>query len=91
MALFAFLLGAVSSLVVVFILLVNFINKTEEKIEKEYDDTKKALEEPDLQVFFLSPFYSHLFFTTRTKFNDKLSHHYPSNTFFFFFFISCTF
>jgi hypothetical protein len=50
MGLFVFLLGAVSSLVVVFVLLVNFINKAEEKIQKEYDDTKNSLEEPDLQV-----------------------------------------
>lgn len=50
MGLFVFLLGAVSSLVVVFVLLVNFINKAEEKIQKEYEDAKNSLEEPDLQV-----------------------------------------
>lgn len=54
MGLFVFLLGAVSSLVVAFILLVNFINKVEEKTQKEYDDIKKALEEPELQVFLPS-------------------------------------
>lgn len=50
MGLFVFLLGAVSSLVVAFILIVNFINKAEESVQKEYDDTKKALEETETQV-----------------------------------------
>jgi hypothetical protein len=59
MGLFVFLLGAVSSLVVVFILLVNFLNKTDEKIQQEYDEAKKALKEPDLQVFYPLPSSHH--------------------------------
>lgn len=50
MGLFVFLLGAVSSLVLVFVLLVNFLSQVEQKVQKEYDEAKKAQDEPDAQV-----------------------------------------
>lgn len=53
MGLFVFLLGAFSSLAIAFLILVNFLNKVEEKVQKEYEDAKQALGEPDIMVMVL--------------------------------------
>jgi hypothetical protein len=76
MGLFAFLLGAVSSLVVAFILLVNFLNKVEEKVQQEYEEAKKAAGEPDMMVCIFSlhlcMFHSTcMFLITRGSFNKR--------------------
>lgn len=60
--LFVFLLGALSSLAVVFLLLVNFLNTVEQKVQQEYEEAKKAAD-ADIQVLPSTP---HTYFPSET-------------------------